>query len=249
MLERLFLTFFLSYVLGSLSFSYLVVRLSGKGDLRTLGTGNLGARNVKRFLGWSVAIAVGILDAAKGAGAVYLGQYLLREMVGSGPFGMAPLRWSGPFGMAPLRWPAANSGGLGTALVKPLTTLYPAVGPLFFRPEGLDIAAFLGGLLGAVGAVTGHNYSLFLGFKGGKGLATSAGALLVLTPWVLAVSLLWGGLVLVLGGGLYRAAIAMALQLPLTFWLFLPLPAVFWLSLSLSLIVLSRHRRHFRQGP
>lgn len=238
MLERLFLTFFLSYLLGSLSFSYLVVRLSGKGDLRTLGTGNLGARNVKRFLGLSVAIAVGILDAAKGAGAVYLGQYLLRGVAGSGPFGMAPLLW-----------PTANSGGPGTALVKPLTTLYPAVGPLFFRPEGLDIAAFLGGLLGAVGAVTGHNYSLFLGFKGGKGLATSAGALLVLTPWVLAVSLLWGGLVLILGGGLYRAAIAMALQLPLTFWLFIPLPAVFWLSLSLSLIVLSRHRRHFRQGP
>ena len=48
------------------------------------------------------------------------------------------------------------------------------------------------GLIAAVAAITGHNYTPWLGFKGGKGIATSAGVLLALMPWaVLAIAFVW----------------------------------------------------------
>ncbi len=48
------------------------------------------------------------------------------------------------------------------------------------------------GIIAAVAAIAGHNYTPWLGFKGGKGIATSAGVLLALMPWaVLAIALVW----------------------------------------------------------
>ena len=49
-----------------------------------------------------------------------------------------------------------------------------------------DVSAWLG-ILAAVAVIAGHNYTPWLGFKGGKGIATSAGALLALTPWTVAI--------------------------------------------------------------
>ncbi len=49
------------------------------------------------------------------------------------------------------------------------------------------------GIIAAVAAIAGHNYTPWLGFKGGKGIATSAGVLLALMPWaVLAIAIVWG---------------------------------------------------------
>jgi len=48
------------------------------------------------------------------------------------------------------------------------------------------------GIVAAVAAIAGHNYTPWLGFKGGKGIATSAGVLLALMPWaVLAIAIVW----------------------------------------------------------
>ena len=61
----------LSYISGSLPFAWLAGKLSGV-DLRTQGSGNLGATNVYRVLGWKIGLLVFLLDAAKGALPVLL---------------------------------------------------------------------------------------------------------------------------------------------------------------------------------
>ena len=62
----------LGYLLGSIPFGYLLVRATGRGDIRFQGSGNIGATNVARTAGWSVGIATLLLDAAKGYLAVKL---------------------------------------------------------------------------------------------------------------------------------------------------------------------------------
>jgi glycerol-3-phosphate acyltransferase PlsY len=65
----------LGYILGSIPFGYLLVRATGRGDIRFKGSGNIGATNVARTSGWSVGIATLVLDAAKGFLAVWLTQH------------------------------------------------------------------------------------------------------------------------------------------------------------------------------
>jgi acyl phosphate:glycerol-3-phosphate acyltransferase len=62
----------LGYFLGSIPFGYLLVRVTRGGDIRYLGSGNIGATNVARTSGWSVGIATLVLDVTKGFLAVWL---------------------------------------------------------------------------------------------------------------------------------------------------------------------------------
>jgi acyl phosphate:glycerol-3-phosphate acyltransferase len=62
----------IAYVSGSIPFAYIITRLVGGIDLRAVGSGNLGATNVYRALGFPAAFAVFLLDAAKGALPVLL---------------------------------------------------------------------------------------------------------------------------------------------------------------------------------
>lgn len=62
----------LGYFLGSIPFGYLLVRATGGGDIRFIGSGNIGATNVARASGWPVGAATLLLDAAKGYLAVWL---------------------------------------------------------------------------------------------------------------------------------------------------------------------------------
>jgi len=61
-----------AYLLGSISFAVLIVRMRTGRDIRTEGSGNAGATNVARAHGKGLGVAVGLLDLAKGAGAVLL---------------------------------------------------------------------------------------------------------------------------------------------------------------------------------
>jgi acyl phosphate:glycerol-3-phosphate acyltransferase len=65
----------LGYFLGSIPFGYLLVRVTGGGDIRFKGSGNIGATNVARISGWLVGIATLLLDAAKGFLAVRLAEH------------------------------------------------------------------------------------------------------------------------------------------------------------------------------
>ena len=68
----LWLLVLLGYALGSIPFGYLLVRARSGGDVRTMGSGNIGATNVARTAGWFIGVATLVLDAAKGFFAVWL---------------------------------------------------------------------------------------------------------------------------------------------------------------------------------
>ncbi|MEP0773963.1 MAG: glycerol-3-phosphate 1-O-acyltransferase PlsY [Acidobacteriota bacterium] len=119
-----------AYLLGSIPFAYLAVRLVGRGDVRTIGSGNVGATNTLRAAGWKVALVVALLDVGKGVAAVLL----MRQTTASPD------------------WAAAA----------------------------------------AVAAVVGHCFPVWLGFSGGKGVATALGGLVVLAPAACAaVAMVW----------------------------------------------------------
>ncbi|MGZ8718780.1 MAG: glycerol-3-phosphate 1-O-acyltransferase PlsY [Aeromicrobium sp.] len=147
-----------AYVVGAIPTSYWVVRAVKGVDLRTVGSGNLGATNAFRQLGWPLAIAIALFDMLKGVVPVVL---------------LAP--WA----------------GLG------------AVGAM---------------LLGMV-AVAGHVFSVFVGFKGGKGVATGGGVILGLAPWAWLVALVTWALITKLTGFVSLGSIIAAAVLPTAVWL------------------------------
>jgi acyl phosphate:glycerol-3-phosphate acyltransferase len=61
-----------AYLLGSIPFAYVLVRLAGAGDVRRVGSGNVGATNAMRAVGWKLAAIVAALDVGKGVLAVVL---------------------------------------------------------------------------------------------------------------------------------------------------------------------------------
>jgi acyl phosphate:glycerol-3-phosphate acyltransferase len=105
------------YLLGSIPFGYLLVRLRSGGDVRLLGSGNIGATNVTRTAGWVAGVATLILDTGKGFGAVWLAGH--------------------------------------------------------FSGDNIHFMTYAG-----LAAVLGHLFPVWLGFSGGKGVATAAGAFL-----------------------------------------------------------------------
>ncbi|SER42995.1 glycerol-3-phosphate 1-O-acyltransferase PlsY [Salisediminibacterium halotolerans] len=74
----------ISYLIGSISFSYLIGKLLRKLDIREHGSGNAGATNTLRVMGWTPAIIVLLLDCAKGIAAVVIGYQLTGIPVESG---------------------------------------------------------------------------------------------------------------------------------------------------------------------
>lgn len=120
------------YFLGGLPSAALAARVRGR-DIFHVGSGNMGAMNVGRHLGWLLGTLVLALDAGKGAGATLLGT---------------------------------------------------AMGDLAQRPgEPLGLAA-------GVGAVVGHAWSPYVGFRGGKALAPAFGVALPIYPWAALYTLL-----------------------------------------------------------
>jgi glycerol-3-phosphate acyltransferase PlsY len=61
-----------AYFMGSIPFAFLIVKAAGRGDVRDIGSGNVGATNALRAAGWRAALPIAILDIAKGVAAVLL---------------------------------------------------------------------------------------------------------------------------------------------------------------------------------
>jgi glycerol-3-phosphate acyltransferase PlsY len=177
-----------SYLLGSIPTSYLVSRLFAKIDLRQHGSGNLGATNLYRVLGWKYAVPVALFDVAKGAIPVLV---------------VAP------------------------------------------RVTGSDLFALACG----VAAILGHVFSVFVGFKGGKGVATAAGVMLGLTPLALAVAATVWALLVFLTGYVSLGSIAAAAVLPLAVYLLeRPTTAeLLWIDAAVAAGVIFLHRRNIQR--
>ncbi len=121
-------------------------------DIRAHGSGNIGATNVLRVVGKKYGITCLILDAFKG---------LIPTMIG-----LSLIRFAGPDGQ-PHDNPMAIEALTSYATVLPAAAQWKA-----------QACQVLTGLF----AILGHNYSPWVGFKGGKGIATSAGVLIALMP-------------------------------------------------------------------
>jgi acyl phosphate:glycerol-3-phosphate acyltransferase len=173
-----------SYVVGATPVSWWAGKWIGGVDLRSEGSGNLGATNVYRVLGARVAVPVLLLDVLKG--------------------------WT----------PAA---------------LFPG----FVAGQDPRWALAFGGA-----AIVGHVFSFWVGFRGGKGVATSAGVFLALAPWATLAALVVWVSALRLSGYVSLASILAALVLPL---LLLVLPheggwLLFSFTVGLATFVIWAHR-------
>ena len=173
----------LSYLIGATPTSYWVGRAVHRLDLREHGSGNLGATNALRVLGWKSAVPVVVVDIAKG--------------------------WA----------PAA---------------LFPALAGV----------AFPWSFAFGVAAIFGHMFSLWVGFKGGKGMATGAGVFLALAPMAVGAGFVIWLVITWVTGYVSLASIAVAAALP-------PLIAftpheggitLVWLSSALAVFIIWKHR-------
>jgi glycerol-3-phosphate acyltransferase PlsY len=182
------LSLFASYLLGAFPTSYLISRSFAGIDLRQHGSGNLGATNLYRVLGWKYAVPVALFDIAKGAIPV-----------------------------------------------------------LVFAP--LVSSSELFALACGVAAILGHVFSVFVRFKGGKGVATAAGVMLGLTPIALGIAAAVWGIVLLLTGYVSLGSIAAALVLPLAVYLVeRPTTAeLLWIDVLIALGVIVLHRRNIQR--
>jgi glycerol-3-phosphate acyltransferase PlsY len=174
----------LAYLLGSIPFGYLLIRSTKGQDIRTFGSGNIGASNVFRK-SRSTGILTLVLDGGKG----YLAVLLAGWMGGS------------------LEWQAAA----------------------------------------AVFAIAGHIFSIWLRFKGGKGVATGCGAFLALSP--LAVLTTLGIFFLVLLITRYISASSIAATAFFPFWEYIygePVSALLWSVLG-AVLIIAKHQQNIRR--
>ena len=98
------------------------------------------------------------------------------------------------------------------------------------------------GILGLLGAILGHSFSIFLKFRGGKGVATTMGGLLSLMPWVLVLGLVAWLIVFFSTRVVALASIVFAISLPISFYFLHDLPDVRWIfCIVLAILIVVRH--------
>lgn len=167
------------YLLGSIPFGLLLTRAAGLGDVRKIGSGNIGATNVLRTGNKGLAAATLLLDALKGTAAVLIAAH--------------------------------------------------------FAPETAVLAGF--------GAFLGHLFPAWLGFKGGKGVATYLGVLIGLA-WQVALifAVVWLVMAFLLRFS-SLAALTAAVVVPIALYV-LSTPQVALLFVVMSIIVFIKHREN-----
>ncbi len=175
-----------SYLLGSIPFGFLLVKVSLGEDVRASGSGNIGATNVSR-----ISIVLGLitllLDACKGAAAVFL-----------------------------------------ALLIFPALSYLPAYAAFF--------------------AVLGHVFPVWLKFRGGKGVATSLGAFLLLAPKSVLIVIGIFLLLVALFRYISLASIISAMLFPMLVWMFNATGAVLVFAAVLTAaIVLLKHRANLQR--
>ncbi|MDP9292583.1 MAG: glycerol-3-phosphate 1-O-acyltransferase PlsY [Verrucomicrobiota bacterium] len=183
-----------SYLLGSIPFGFLVAKARGI-DIRTVGSGNIGATNVLRFVGKKWGIFVFVCDTLK---------------------------------------------GLATVLIAKL-----------FCPH-VQLSCELFCIFAGVACILGHNYTCWLKFKGGKGVATSAGVVFGLFPLPgLIIFLIWLALYYATR---YVAVASMlaAIALPISVWVLQRSTSNvnsvdLTFSILIALLVVVRHRTNIKR--
>jgi glycerol-3-phosphate acyltransferase PlsY len=185
-----------AYLLGSIPTGFLVAKARGI-DIRTMGSGNIGATNAFRILGTGPGVFVLFADALKGWVAVRLLSLWIVD---------ALMRQD-------------SSGGTH------------------------ELAAVVAGLF----AVLGHNYTCWLHFKGGKGIATSAGVFFALAPMAAGIAVGAWGVVFLLSRYVSLASVAASIVLPAAVWLTANSLLISIVTTALGLLAILKHRGNIRR--
>ncbi|HYG33969.1 MAG TPA: glycerol-3-phosphate 1-O-acyltransferase PlsY [Clostridia bacterium] len=189
------LTALTAYLLGSIPTGFLVGKARGI-DIRTIGSGNIGATNAFRILGKTAGAFVLLADVLKGLLAVAVVARFIAD-------------W--------LQLPANGT-----------------------EREWLRIiAAFM--------AVVGHNYTCWLRFKGGKGIATSAGVLLALVPWSLLIILTVWIIVFAASRYVSLASISASFTLPFAAWLTGESTTVISITAAMAALAIYKHKANIQR--
>lgn len=180
------LTLAIAYLLGSIPFGYLLVRIFRKEDIRATGSGNIGATNVARFGGKGLGILTLLFDLLKAFAAVKIAQHF------------AP----------------------GT--------------PGF--PSDLAVAA-------GIAAILGHVFPVWLGFKGGKGVASALGVFLALVPLAALCALGVFIVVFAITRFVSLASVIAAIMMPVFCMLWMPdrTPIFVGGVIFIALLVIAKH--------
>ena len=155
-----FFFFIVSYLLGSIPFGLLVAKVFNKGDLRKVGSGNIGATNVMRVGGLRLAGLTWILDMLKAIIAVLIGRYVGGEAFGA---------WCGFIAIVGHCFPVwlGFHGGKG---VSSLFGVLLAVNPILFVVEGIEwLIVALGTGFSSAGALVAFCLMPVFGFIIGTG--------------------------------------------------------------------------------
>lgn len=110
-------------------------------------------------------------------------------------------------------------------------------------PAGGD----LGAIGAAVGCILGHNFTPWLRFKGGKGMATSLGVLIALLPVVSVLAFGFWGLMFLLTRYVSLASILASAALPVFTWLVRGIGVLFWFTLLIGVLAIVRHRSNIQR--
>ena len=181
------------YLLGSIPTGFLVARAKGV-DIRTVGSGNIGATNAFRVLGKAAGTAVLIADGLKGyAACAWVCDALLRLF----------------------NVPAAEFETYRTAA--------------------------------GVAAVLGHNYTCWLWFKGGKGIATTAGVYFALAPLAVGIALGTWIVVCLATRFVSIASLAAAVALPTAVWLTKDSVFLGLVTTGLGLLAIFKHKTNIQR--
>ena len=104
------------------------------------------------------------------------------------------------------------------------------------------------GIVAGLGCFLGHCFPVWLGFKGGKGVAVGAGILIGLTPWTAIIGLTIWGIAFKISRYVSLASVLAAISLPVIVWtLERRLDAIFWFTLLISLLAIWRHRGNIQR--
>ena len=186
------------YLAGSIPFGLVLCYLAGYGDIRKIGSHNIGATNVLRTGNKWLALLTVILDALK-AGLAALIAYKLSPNLEITEFAGVPLN---------------------------------------FR----DLASVVAGISG----ILGHNFPIWLKFKGGKGVASAFGFILMTQPYVALIALgIWLIMAFTFRYSSLSALTAAAAMPIVAFFMCPPIYAVFYTAIALLVIV--RHHANIRR--
>lgn len=185
-MKSLLITALFSYLLGSIPFGFLLVKFTIGEDIRTSGSGNIGATNVSR-ISMILGFITLLLDACKGSAAVFL-----------------------------------------ALLVFPAQSYLPAYAAFF--------------------VVLGHIFPVWLKFRGGKGVATSMGAFLLLAPKAVLIVIAIFMLLVVLFRYISLASMIAVMLFPMLVWMFHTSGAVLvFAAVMTAALVLLKHRTNMQR--